>query len=226
LGVQALSFGEIIDGYRYILASVKLDVEFRGRSAHAAISPHEGRNALLAACVAAQNLHAISRHGDGETRVNVGLLSGGESRNAIAALAKLHAEIRADTPAILQHVHERALDVLNGAAQIHGVEVSIERVGASSGASSDPELAKVVAKACEGIAEVRSVRGVCDFKGSDDVADMMTAVHKSGGKAVYFGVGTALGEVHHNPRFDFDERALLLGVNVFLQVLRGLGNLK
>ena len=83
LGVQASKLGEIIPGYRNILASVKIDATFRGKSAHAAISPQVGRNALLAACVATQNLLALPRHGEGETRVNVGSLSGGEARNAI-----------------------------------------------------------------------------------------------------------------------------------------------
>ena len=225
LGVQALRLGEVIAGYRSILASAKLDAAFQGRNAHAAISPHVGRNALLAACVATQNLLAMPRHGDGETRVNVGLLSGGESRNSIPASARMAAEVRADTPTILDHLIERAMDILNGAAQMHGVQVSVVRVGGSCGASSDPELAELVAQACRNLTGVRDVQGIRDFKGSDDAADMMAAVQGQGGKAVYIGLGTELCDVHHSPRFDFDERALPLGVELLVHTLRSTGNL-
>lgn len=83
IGVQARRTGEIIAGYRNILGSIKFDARFTGRSAHAGISPHEGRNAIQAAAVAVQNLLAVSRHGDGETRVNIGRIAGGETRNAV-----------------------------------------------------------------------------------------------------------------------------------------------
>lgn len=225
VGVQALKIGEVIPGYRNILASVKLDVTFRGRNAHAAISPQVGRNALLAACVAMQNLLAIPRHGDGETRVNVGILSGGESRNSIPASATLAAELRADTTPILDHLAERAMNIVQGAAQMQGVEMSIERVGGSCGASSDRELVDLVAKASKGLKGIDNVRDVRDFKGSDDAAAMMAAVQLQGGKAVYFGLGTELRDVHHSPNFDFDERILPIGVNLFLRCLRATGTL-
>jgi len=225
VGVQALKLGETISGYRNILASVKLDASFHGRNAHAAISPHVGQNALLAACVAAQNLLAIPRHGDGETRINVGILSGGESRNSIPASAKLSAELRADTTAILDHLDARAMNILNGAAQMQGVRVLFERVGGSCGASSDPELVELVRKACHASKSVTDVQGVRDFKGSDDAADMMASVQAQGGKAVYFGLGTALRDVHHSPGFDFDERVLPIGVDLLLRALRNIGNL-
>jgi len=97
IGVQALVPGELIAGYQNILASAKFDASFTGQSAHAAISPHVGRNAILAAAIATQGLLSLPRHGDGETRINVGHIEGGESRNAIPASARIEAEIRADT---------------------------------------------------------------------------------------------------------------------------------
>ena len=40
------------------------------------------------------NLYAIPRHREGATRVNVGRINGGESRNIICPLVKLEAEVR------------------------------------------------------------------------------------------------------------------------------------
>jgi aminobenzoyl-glutamate utilization protein A len=223
VGVQALKLGEVIPGYRNILASVKIDATFRGVGAHAAISPHVGRNALLAACVATQSLFAIPRHGDGETRVNVGLLSGGEARNAIAASARLSAELRADTTAILSDLESRADDILRGAASMHGVEVETSKAGASCAASSDPEMVEVIASAARRVRGVTQVKDVYDFKASDDVAAMMAVVQSKGGHAVYFGLGTDLKAVHHSPYFDFDERALPIGVEIFVEALKQVG---
>jgi aminobenzoyl-glutamate utilization protein A len=226
LGVQALKLGQVITGYRNILASVKLDAEFRGRSAHAAISPHIGRNALLAACAATQNLLAITRHGEGDTRVNVGLLSGGESRNAIPAFATLSAELRGETTKILNELENRADSILRGAALMHGVQLEVRRVGACGAASSDADMAELIGEAARTVRGVDDVQIVRDFKASDDVAAMMAAVQAQGGKAVYFGLGTELKNVHHSPDFDFDERVLPLGVDVFLAALKRIGSIR
>jgi aminobenzoyl-glutamate utilization protein A len=226
LGVQALELGEIIAGYRNILASHKIDAVFRGKGAHAALSPQVGNNALLAACVATQNLLALPRHGEGETRVNVGLLSGGESRNTIPASAMLAAELRGATSAILDDLQQRAERVLQGAALMHNVELETSKAGASCAASSDPEMLELIAAAARRVQAVTNIRGVQDFKASDDVAAMMAAVQANGGKAVYFGLGTGLKEVHHNPYFDFDERVLPIGVQVFVEAVKAAGTLR
>jgi aminobenzoyl-glutamate utilization protein A len=223
LGVQSLTVGEIVSGYKDILGSVKLDFSFTGQSAHAAISPHIGRNAVLAACVAAQNLMAIPRHGDGDTRVNVGSISGGDSRNTIPSVASLSIELRADNDDALKFLKESADRIIKGAAVMHGVLSSMKQVGESRAASSDPELAKVVAEAARTVPSVIKIRDEVGFKGSDDAAEMMKTVQSQGGKAVYFGIGTKLSAVHHNPRFDFDEEALPIGLEVLERVVRQLG---
>ena len=52
---------------------------FDGVSAHAGAAPHQGRNALLAACTAVCQMQAIPRHGDGVSRINVGELHAHET---------------------------------------------------------------------------------------------------------------------------------------------------
>lgn len=226
LGVQALAVGEIVAGYNNILGSVKLDIEFTGQGAHAAISPHVGRNALLAACVSAQNLMAIPRHGEGDTRINVGSIKGGDSRNTVPSAASMIVELRSDNEVALQYLKEAADRIVTGAAGMHGVTSRVEQVGESRAASSDPELSKVVALAANDVPSVTKIRDAVDFKGSDDAAEMMRTVQSDGGKAVYFGVGTELNAVHHNPYFDFDERALSVGVEVLKRILPPLGAAK
>ena len=214
IGVQALSVGEIVSGYRDLLGSVKLDAAFSGRGAHAALSPHEGRNALLAACVAAQNLMAIPRHGAGDTRINVGMLSGGDSRNTVPSSAQLALELRSENAAALDFLKEAAQRVVEAAAQMHGVTATTQLVGESCAASSDPALAALVREVAAATPGVRAIRDDVAFKASEDAAEMMRRVQESGGLAVYLGLGSALADVHHAPRFDFDEATLPLGLDL------------
>lgn len=223
IGVQARSTGEVVAGYRKILASHKFDVHFHGKNAHAGISPHEGRNAIQAAAIAVQNLLAISRHGDGETRVNIGTIQGGETRNAVPAHAVLRGEVRADDNTILGYLRDRMADVVRGAAAMTGVETRVEVAGGAEGADSTAELAAVVARVAARVDGVTAVREAADFKGSDDMSSFMNAVQRAGGQAVYFGLGSWLGDVHHAPYFDVDDDALVIGRDIFLGCLRELG---
>jgi aminobenzoyl-glutamate utilization protein A len=223
IGVQARSTGEVVAGYRRILASHKFDVHFRGRNAHAGISPHEGRNAIQAAAIAVGNLLAISRHGDGETRVNVGTIEGGETRNSVPAHAVIRGEVRADDNEILDYLLARVDDVVRGAATSTGVEAETRVAGGADGADSTEELAALVGRVAAGVDGVTSVRPAADFKGSDDMSSFMNAVQRSNGQAVYFGLGSRLGDVHHAPGFDIDDDALVIGRDVFLGCLRELG---
>ena len=226
IGVQATATGEVIAGYRKILASHKFDVHFRGKNAHAGISPHEGRNAVQAAAIAVTNLLAISRHGDGETRVNVGTIQGGETRNAVPAQATLRGEVRADDNEILDYLRERVDDVVRGAATTTGVDAWTEVAGGAAGASSTVALAGLVARVAGRVEGVTEIRDTADFKGSDDMSCFMNAVQGSGGQAVYFGLGSDLGDVHHAPFFDVDDAALVIGRDIFLGCLRELGSLR
>lgn len=225
IGVQARETGTIIAGYRNILASTKFDVTFRGRNAHAGISPHEGRNAIQAAAIGVQNLLAIHRHGDGETRINVGTIEGGETRNSVPAHARVRAEVRADTTEIIGDLMQQVEQVVSGAGQVCGVETTITEVGGAEAASTSPELAQVIERVARRTEGVCTVRRDADFKGSDDMSSFMTAVQNAGGQAAYFGLGTHLTDFHHAPGFDIDDEALSIGVDLFVGILGELGSL-
>ena len=63
LSMQASRSGDLVCGTDKFLATTNFEVFFTGQSAHAGLAPHEGRNALLAACTAVTNLLAIARAG-------------------------------------------------------------------------------------------------------------------------------------------------------------------
>jgi tripeptide aminopeptidase len=70
----------------------RLDVVFRGRSAHAGINPEDGRSAIAAASRAVSDLR-LGRI-DHETTANVGRIEGGTARNVVPETCRLLAEAR------------------------------------------------------------------------------------------------------------------------------------
>ena len=221
LGISLRETGAIACGTDKILATIKLDAAFRGTAAHAGVDPHLGRNAPLAAATAAVQLHAIARHGEGASRVNVGLLSGGTARNVVPDRAALKLEVRGATTAICRWMAAEAERVLRAAAAMHGVEVAIENVGESISASCDDAARAVVRRAAVATGAPRVVE-YSPLGASEDATFMMDAVQARGGAATYLIVGTPLPAGHHHPRFDIDEAALPRAVALHTAIARDL----
>jgi aminobenzoyl-glutamate utilization protein A len=206
-----LPTGQVAAQATGFLYSRKIDVTFRGQAAHAAMGPQEGRNALLAAATAALGLHAISRHAEAVTHVNVGKLVAGGGRNIIADVAEMQMEVRGDSDASLEYMLRRADQVLQGAALTQGVTFETKLMGESVGATADDAAAAIVAEAGAGL---MSVVPAWPIGGGEDATFMMRRVQARGGIAAYYILGADLAAGHHATDFDIDERALDLGVGL------------
>lgn len=101
--------GYIIANPKNFLCTTKIDIRYHGKPAHAGAAPHLGRNALLAAAHAVTQLHGIARHGEGMTRINVGVLKAGEGRNVIPTTAELQLEVRGENKAINDYMTEQVM---------------------------------------------------------------------------------------------------------------------
>ncbi|MGB2553076.1 amidohydrolase [Campylobacter sp. MOP51] len=219
IGFQAKVNAGIICGTNKLLATSKFDVIFMGRSAHAAGAPQEGANALLAAAEAAINMHAITRHADGVTRINVGVLKAGEGRNVIAPNGFIACETRGETTELNEFMFNKCMDIIKGVSMIHGVDYEVKLTGGTSGGDSSPEITELYEKAAIQSPYINNDLIVKEFTFSacEDFAHFMQKVQKNGGKSGYLMIGTKLAAGHHNSCFDFDENALLAGVDVFLR---------
>ena len=204
LGTTANETGLVSCGTEGFLATTKIDVVLRGVAAHAGIKPHEGRNALLAAAALTLQLHAITRHGNGDSRVNVGVLRAGTGRNVIADHAELALEVRGTTTEVNEFMTSEARRVIDAMALAYNVTAEVRVVGAAQSGTCDPELKRVVKEAAESLPQTRRVVDSLTMAGSEDATFFMNAVQAQGGKATYVLIGTALAAGHHHPAFDFD----------------------
>ena len=208
IGFKAEGPGTLICGTQGFLATTKRDVLFSGVPAHAGAAPEEGKDALLAACSAVVNLHAISRNGKGGTRIAVGRLEGGEARNVIPASARLFMETRGETTELDAYMVAESERILRASAELWGCACEWRTVGNSAGGESSPELARLIATVAEVMGGWKTVIPMSGFGATEDFACLMSRVQASGGLASCLQVGTDRAAGHHSDRFDFDETCL------------------
>ena len=195
------------------LCATKFDVSFEGKSAHAGNAPHEGNNALLAAAQATLALHAISRHGEGASRINVGVINGGSGRNVIPDQAIIKFETRGQTQKINDYMIDCAKRIISSAALMYNVKSEISCVGkARSFELFDLDFASEIKDLASDAGVFDQVNDYVDLNASEDCTAFMTRVCERGGKATYLLFGTDLSNKHHTPNFDFDEKSLTSAV--------------
>ena len=206
-------------GCKDFLSDRQLDITFHGRAAHPCGASQEGKNALLAACSAALNLHAIAPHEQGLTRVNVGELHAGIAPNTIAPNAFMVVEYRGETPDICAYLEERVFDILDGSAKAYGMEYTYEDYGEVPSGKSDDAMMDVVRRAAVKVPWFEKIYFEGNVGGTDDAAVMMTRVQKNGGKGAYIGIGTNTTQPVHNAEFDIDEDCIDAAIDLCLNAL-------
>ena len=219
VGFQAGKKGLLVCGTKGFLASTKWDVTINGKGAHAGAAPQEGCNALLAGAVAAINLHAITRHSDGVTRINVGKMVAGEGRNVIPPKALLVMETRGVTSELNDYMVEESGRIIKAACDMYNCTYSIEVTGGSQSGESSQEMIDIVYEAAQDIPHYTNIIKMSDLGGGEDYAHMMSEVQKAGGIGTYMQVGVSIAAGHHNNRFDLDEDDLLPATEIMSYIM-------
>ena len=212
LGVSLRKTGQVACRTEGFLATTKFDAVFTGIPAHAGGAPETGRNALLAAATATLSLHAISRHSQGASRVNVGVIQGGTGRNVIPAHAIIKVETRGATTAINDYVYAEAVRIVEAAADMHGVKVAIQLMGGAAGCDNDQALVERIEGVVKRQGLFPEIVPAGNIGGSEDCTYFMERVQKNGGQAAFVIIGTELAAGHHDCFFDFNEDALAPGI--------------
>ena len=206
-------------GCKDFLSDRQLDVTFHGRAAHPCGAAQEGKNALLAACSAALNIHAIAPHEEGLCRVNVGELHAGIAINTIAPNALLKVEYRGQTPDIAAYVGKRVFDVLDGSAKAYDMTYTYDDYGEVPAGKSDDAMMEIIERAAKKIPWFEKIYFEGNVGGTDDAAAMINKVQSNGGIATYIGIGTDTTQPVHNPEFDIDEDCIPVAIELCMNAL-------
>ena len=215
LGVESGILGLGTIGF---LATSKLDIHFEGIPSHAGANPELGKNALLAAANCAINLHTLPQFSTGMSRLNVGVLQAGSSRNIVPNKSMLRVETRGDKEEINQMLKEKARYVVEGSAKTFDVDYEIIEVGGAPAYNTyDKELVDLVSGYLENDFNIDIARSL---GGSEDVTYMMNKVEENGGKSLHFMFGSDLAAAHHNNKFDFDKNTLPMAFGALSKTIK------
>lgn len=220
LGFQAERTGVLIAGTGGFLATTKLNVWYEGVPSHAGAYPEKGKNALLAACTAALNLHAIPRHSGGATRITVGTLKAGQGRNITPPNAYFELETRGVTSELDEYMRLEAERIIQAAALTWDIQYRIETAGGTKSGESSSDMADLIEREAASMPVFTAVRKRSSFGASEDYAHFMSTVQERGGLGSYIQVGADLASGHHTSRFDFDERSMLHATELLYKVTK------
>lgn len=132
------------------LANLSVVFDFKGKTSHAAASPHLGRSALDSAEIMNVGINYLREHIIPEARIHYAYLDvGGEAPNVVQGSSSVHYYIRAPKTNQVLDIFERVKDVAKGAALITGTESSFEIQTGLSDFIPNPVLSEVLQQSME-----------------------------------------------------------------------------
>lgn len=127
------------------LACYEVYFKFKGKSAHAAASPHLGRSALDAVELMNIGVNYLREHIIPEARVHYAITNtGGFSPNVVQAEAEVLYFVRAPRVSQTEDIYQRICEIARGAALMTGTEVEIDLASALSNVLPNTTLEQVM----------------------------------------------------------------------------------
>lgn len=137
------------------LANTRMDFAFRGRSSHAAASPHLGRSALDAAELMNVGVQFLREHVPQDSRIHYAFLdAGGVAPNVVQAKSTVRYAIRARDVHAMFELNERVKRVAEGAALMTDTQVDISIMSAVSNLLGNRPLEEAMQRNLEALGPV------------------------------------------------------------------------
>ena len=189
------------------------DIVVHGRGGHAA-EPQETEDPIVGAARIIHDLQTIvSRRVDPfQTAVlSVTWIEGGSAYNVIPEKATLRGTIRTFDEDVRKSIHQRVHEIVGTKGT-----VSIQKM--TRVLMNDPRMCKIVREAAVSVVGAENLITDERTMGGEDFGAMLAAV-----PGCFFFVGSQSpkgGFPHHHPRFDVDERALPIGLEIMTRAAR------
>ena len=202
-------------------APTAIAITIRGRGGHAA-QPHQAVDAIVAASQAVLALQTVvSRSTSPADTVvlTLGTIEGGERHNIIAEQVRMTGTIRTFDDKVLERTLRRVEDVLAGVTAAMGAKYEFSHYTSCPVLVNDAAMTALVEREAAAFFGDGGIRRRAPSTGADDMACFL---EKAPG--CYFFLGAQPPQrsrrfPHHHPRFDFDERALAVGLEFALRLV-------
>jgi len=201
------------------LACQGLEVEFFGKSAHAAARPEAGINALEAMILSFNGINALRQHIRSKARIHGVITDGGQAANVVPSHSAASFLIRADEEKYLEALKERVLNCFKGAAQATGARLEYKWDELCyAPMKNNLTIARLFVQNMRSIGRKTRMKGRDRSFGSTDfgnVSQIVPGMHAS------FSITSRSGIVGHSPQFAeaaISER----GLNAMIDTAKGM----
>jgi amidohydrolase len=215
-------YGEIGVKSGSIMAAADIfDVIIKGVGGHGAM-PQGTVDAIVTASNLIMSLQTIvSRNTDPleSTVITIGKIEGGNGFNIIADEVKLRGTVRAMTEENRLMVKSRMQEIIDGVAKSTGAIIEMDYQEGYPPTVNDDNATKFVASVANKIFSKGTIEPYLTM-GAEDFSYYLQKV-----PGCFFFIGSApsntkpMSVPHHCSHFDIDERALLVGTSVFVQLI-------
>jgi amidohydrolase len=201
----------------FLAAMDRFDLKIIGKAGHGAM-PHLCVDALEVGTQVVNALQRIvSRHMDPNqpTVVTVGSFHAGTAFNIIPGEAELSGTTRSFDLDFWKSSQERVEKVIRGVCESMGTDFELSYAFAYPPTINDEFMTDVVSRCAAEVVGSENVRVPEKTMGGEDFAFY---AQKSKGCFFVLGVGREGAAPVHNPKFDFKENLMLLGVETYCRV--------
>ncbi|RMG56081.1 MAG: amidohydrolase [Acidobacteria bacterium] len=206
-----------------MMASVdRFQIVIQGRGGHGAM-PHQTVDAIVVAShVVAALQTVVSRNTDplDAVVVTVGTIQGGHAFNVIAEQTTLTGTVRTFDATTYETIPNMIERVVAGVCHSLGAQYTMRYDRLCQPTVNDPEMTRLVRQAASEIVGSENVVQTQEARtmGGEDMSVFLQRV-----PGCYFFVGSrnrarGFHHPHHSPRFDFDEAALPIGVEILERI--------
>ncbi|MEO8432043.1 MAG: amidohydrolase [Acidobacteriota bacterium] len=207
-----------------LMAAVdEFSIDVEGPGGHGA-APHETADPIVGAARIVEALQSVvSREISplDSVVITIGSIHGGSAFNVIPSLVRMTGTARSFTEEAGRALPEKMERVVRGTAEAAGVRAALRYRRVNRATVNDPEMAEIVIAEATRLLGAENVDVETRTLGGEDMSVFLDRV-----PGCFFFVGSSPeGEhrPHHSPRFDFDERALAIGLELFEAVALAAG---
>ncbi|WP_150233572.1 MULTISPECIES: amidohydrolase [Saccharibacillus] len=195
-------------------------ITVQGKGGHGA-KPHQTVDAIVVGSQLVTSLqHIVARHINPlhPAVVTVGVFQAGSAFNVIADKAKIEGTVRSFDPDVRKQLERDIRDMVHGITLAEHATYTLDYVNGYPALVNPPEQAEQVRDLFVRRFGEQSLFGLDASMGAEDFAYYLQ--HRPGH---FFNVGSQNDSEdtafpHHHPRFDIDERALLIAAQAFLAI--------
>jgi amidohydrolase len=151
--------------------------------------------------------------------VTVGTIHGGDNHNVIASSVKMDGTVRTFSKEIRLLIKKQILQIAKGVETAFGGKIEVKIEKGYPATVNDPKLFEKLMTAAKSVVG-EGARKITPFMGGEDFSYYAKKV-----PGCFFFIGSSPRDVppgtipHHCSHFDFDERALLVGGSVLLELV-------